>query len=312
MKSNDFLDEESRRSTVNCQRSTVDGQRSIDDSYDEPLDETLMAHAHDYNAPGEVPREAMWEAIAGRTGRTGRAGRASRASEEQVLVFRRAVRVMLPIAAVLVVGILIGRMGSDGSRRSRVEGRESPSVIARPQSGRSNPVARTDLSGDPIASSAPLGDAGVAPTVAAPPRNDTAARVPRPSTRVPQPATVDRPSTAFSIAAERHFAQAESFLTLFRASVREGKSESLAPATARELLVSNRLLMDSPAANDPKVSHLLDDIELVLAQIAQMPAEGRQADAKIITDGLEAGGVLTRIRSEVTSGPVAAVPQGVL
>jgi hypothetical protein len=116
----------------------------------------------------------------------------------------------------------------------------------------------------------------------------------------------------FSVAAERHFAQAESFLTLFRASVREGKSESLAPGTARELLVSNRLLMDSPAANDPKVRHLLDDIELVLAQIAQMPAEGRQADARIITDGLEAGGVLTRIRSEVTSGPVAAVPQGAL
>jgi hypothetical protein len=94
--------------------------------------------------------------------------------------------------------------------------------------------------------------------------------------------------------------------------VREGKDESLAPATARELLVSNRLLMDSPAADDPKVSRLLDDIELVLAQIAQLPAEGKQADAQIITDGLEAGGVLTRIRTEVTSGPVAALPQGAL
>jgi len=94
--------------------------------------------------------------------------------------------------------------------------------------------------------------------------------------------------------------------------VREGQDESLAPATARELLVNNRLLMDSPAADDPRVKHLLGDIELVLAQIAQMPAEGRQADARIITDGLDAGGVLTRIRSEVTSGPVAAVPQGAL
>jgi hypothetical protein len=76
--------------------------------------------------------------------------------------------------------------------------------------------------------------------------------------------------------------------------------------------VSNRLLMDSPAAEDPKVSRLLDDIELVLAQIAQLPVEDKQADAQMITDGLEAGGILTRIRTEVTSGPVAAVPQGAL
>jgi hypothetical protein len=281
-----------------------------DDPRDEPLDETLMAHARDYNTPGDVPREAMWKAIAGRTGRTGRAGRAG---EARVLPFRRAVRVMLPIAAVLVAGILIGRLSraGDEGRGTRDRARESSNVISNPQGDRSNSLAQAMNSGNPIASSS-LGQPAGRPYGS--PRNDGATGDSRPSSLVPRPSSEASAQSVdlFSVAAERHFAQAESFLTLCRASVREGKSESLAPGTARELLVSNRLLMDSPAANDPKVRHLLDDIELVLAQIAQMPAEGRQADARIITDGLEAGGVLTRIRSEVTSGPVAAVPQGAL
>lgn len=282
-----------------------------DDLFEEPLDETLMTHARDYNAPGEVPREAMWSVISGRTGRASGTRDARRGT--RVLPFRRAVRVMLPIAAVLVAGILIGRLSraGDEGRGTRDRARESSNVISNPQGDRSNSLAQAMDSGNPIASSG-LGQPAGRPYGS--PRNDGATGDSRPSSLVPRPSSEASAQSVdlFSVAAERHFAQAESFLTLFRASVREGKSESLAPGTARELLVSNRLLMDSPAANDPKVRHLLDDIELVLAQIAQMPAEGRQADAKIITDGLEAGGVLTRIRSEVTSGPVAAVPQGVL
>ena len=300
MSDDEFLKNEEQESSVVGRRSSDDRRLTTDDLFQEPLDETLMAHARAHNAPGEVPREAMWKVIAGRTSGTRDARRGTR-----VLPFRRVVRVALPIAAVLVVGIFVGRMTrtENEGRGTRDESQASSSVIARPQSGRSDRVASAPLFGDSIASSAPT----------APPRNDVAVVDRRPSTVDRPPSTVDRrPSTVFAVAAERHFAQAESFLTLFRASVREGKSESLAPATARALLVNNRLLMDSPAADDPKVSHLLDDIELVLAQIAQMPAEGRQADARIITDGLEAGGVLTRIRSEVTSGPVAAVPQGVL
>jgi hypothetical protein len=276
--------------------STVDGQRPADDQFEEPL----ASLAREYHAPGDVPVEAMWSGIAGRTRRAGRAGGAG---EGRVLVFRRALRVALPIAAVLVGGILIGRMTMGGGQQPMVDGQRSTvngigasDVIARPQGDQGNPVAVTTDTGDAIAVSNPAGI-----------RRDDQAVVDR------RPLTVDpQTSSVFAVAAERHLAQSEAFLTLFRASVREGKDATLAPATARELLVNNRLLMDSPAANDPKISHLLDDIELVLAQIAQLPAEGREADVQIITDGLDAGGVLTRIRSEVTSGPVAAVPQGAL
>jgi hypothetical protein len=278
------------QSSVIGHRSSDDRRLTTDDLAQEPLDETLMAHARSYHAPGAVPREEMWSAI--RDGRDGQDGR--------ILPFRRAVRIALPIAAVLAVGIFVGRMSMVDGQRSTVDSVPFTSGVTTP---RSHQVASAPLSGDSTASSAPT----------APPRNDVAFVDRRPSTVDPHRTTDDRrPTTVFSVAAERHFAQAETFLTLFRASVREGTDESLAPATARELLVNNRLLMDSPAADDPRVGRLLDDIELVLAQIAQLPAEGKQADAQIITDGLEAGGELTRIRTEVTSGPVAALPQGAL
>ena len=256
---------------------------------DEPLDETLLGPAREYHEPGPAPVEAMWRGIqGGRGGQDGQGGRGGR-----VLVFRRVVRVALPIAAVLVLGVFLGRMSQDTERGTQDAGQLSP----RAQRGDENPSQAMASSAAPQ----PQSDTGAMTGDRQPASRDA-----RPASRVPSPASV------FSVAAERHFAQAESFLTLFRASVREGKDESLAPATARELLVSNRLLMDSPAAQDPKVKRLLEDVELVLAQIAQLPAENRKADAQIINDGLEAGGILTRIRTEVTPGPVAAVPQGAL
>ena len=79
--------------------------------------------------------------------------------------------------------------------------------------------------------------------------------------------------TAYRLAAVEHLGQSEAFLTLFRASVRTGSQERLASATARQLLATNRLLLDSPAAQDRKTRLLLEDLELVLAEIAQLSPE---------------------------------------
>ena len=48
---------------------------------------------------------------------------------------------------------------------------------------------------------------------------------------------------------QEHLGQSEAFLTLFRASVRQRSDQRLASATARQLLATNRLLLDSPAAS---------------------------------------------------------------
>ena len=76
--------------------------------------------------------------------------------------------------------------------------------------------------------------------------------------------------------------------------------------------MSNRLLLDSPASEDPRVRRLLEDLELVLAQIAQLPAASRDADADYITEGMEAGSVLPRLRSATSEGVAATLRQGAL
>jgi hypothetical protein len=91
-------------------------------------------------------------------------------------------------------------------------------------------------------------------------------------------------------------------LTLFRASVTTGGQERLASATARQLLATNRLLLDSPAAVDRKTRVLLEDLELVLAEIAQLAADAQPDDRALIREGMDRGGVLSRLRTEVPAG----------
>jgi hypothetical protein len=111
-----------------------------------------------------------------------------------------------------------------------------------------------------------------------------------------------RVSPAYRLATTEHLGQSEAFLTLFRASVRGHGDERLASATARQLLATNRLLLDSPAATDPRTKLLLQDLELVLAEIAQLAPQPGARDLDLITEGLEKGGVLSRLRTAVPSG----------
>ena len=115
---------------------------------------------------------------------------------------------------------------------------------------------------------------------------------------------------AYRITATEHLGQSEAFLTLFRASVRKGGNELLASATARQLLATNRLLLDSPAASDARTRLLLQDLELVLAEIAQLAPRPSSPDLDLITEGLERGGMMSRLRTAVPSG--ASPTQGAL
>ncbi len=115
-------------------------------------------------------------------------------------------------------------------------------------------------------------------------------------------------STTYRLAAQEHLGQSEAFLTLFRASLEQPGSQELASASARQLLASNRLLLDSPAATDRKTRLLLEDLELVLAQIAQLSPRSRTEDLRLIRDGMERGNVMPRLRTAVPAG--TALNQG--
>ena len=129
---------------------------------------------------------------------------------------------------------------------------------------------------------------------------------------VPAPASSIGGGVALELAANRHLEQAETFLTLFRAATASGRSTDLAAETARELLLSNRLLLDSRVSEKPHMQLLLQDLELVLAQIAQLPAEGSRGDAELITEGMDAGSMLPRLRLVMSDGASATLRQGAL
>lgn len=109
-------------------------------------------------------------------------------------------------------------------------------------------------------------------------------------------------ATAYRLAAEEHLGQSEAFLTLFRTSLEQRGDYRLASAAARQLLATNRLLLDSPASADRATRVLLEDLELVLAQIAQLSPGSRAEDLDLIRRGMERGQVMPRLRTAVPAG----------
>ena len=71
---------------------------------------------------------------------------------------------------------------------------------------------------------------------------------------------------------------------------------------AADLLVTTRLLIDSPAAShDVKLRSLLEDLELVLVQIARLRNERSRSDLDLIHQAVEQGDVLSRLNTAVAT-----------
>jgi hypothetical protein len=202
--------------------------RMMMDNDDNKFDQWLQDAAKTYNAPpGPAPREAMWAQI-----------QVERALGARRVVVRRSwVRWGLAAAAVLLVGIGIGR-----------------------------------------------------------------------GTMVPEPDTTGN-ALVYQLAATQYLSRTETFLTGFRADLRAGRVDAF-PGQARDLLATTRLLLDSPAADDPRMQALLEDLELVLVQISQMEAGRDRRNADLITQDMDQRNVLPKLRSAIPAGPVPVRTQG--
>ena len=58
--------------------------------------------------------------------------------------------------------------------------------------------------------------------------------------------------------------EAEAMLTVFKTDLNQGRMDAQISAWGKDLLSNTRLLLDSPAAQDPVRRKLLQDLELVL------------------------------------------------
>jgi len=98
-----------------------------------------------------------------------------------------------------------------------------------------------------------------------------------------------------------YLGQAAALLISLPAKDASGPADAGFAGKAAELLVTTRLLIDSPAAQDPKLRSLLDDLELVLVQIARLRGERSRSDLDLIHQAVEQGDVLSRLNSAVVT-----------
>jgi len=106
-------------------------------------------------------------------------------------------------------------------------------------------------------------------------------------------------SRAYDKAASDLLGRTVVLLTSLPAEARSAAAGEGFSNQATELLTSTRLLLDSPAASDARFKDLLEDLELVLAQIEMLHSGRSRQELDLITDALEERDVVPRIRSAV-------------
>jgi len=101
--------------------------------------------------------------------------------------------------------------------------------------------------------------------------------------------------------AERYLGQTVALLASLNADARATWGDTLMTARASRLLSTTRFLLDSPTASDPNVRALLEDLELVLVQIVQIPASKSASDVELIHQAMQQRDVMPRLRSAVAN-----------
>jgi hypothetical protein len=124
-----------------------------------------------------------------------------------------------------------------------------------------------------------------------------------------QPFSGRSSSTSYQLAVVQHLAGTEAMLTSFRAAAKRGEVDAQITTWARNLLTTTRLLQASAAQEDPTMKRLLDDLELVLVQIAQYTSAGphHAEELELIEHSIARRGVIGKLHTNI---PARVAPAG--
>lgn len=288
---------------------------------DHEMDDQMRRLAHSYNEPPVPPRDEMWAQIE----------RARARPSIMTGTGRRMywLRMGAGIAAVLVVGIGIGRLSRQpgpAASSSRTASVSSLAATNTPAGGiaalagngneqvstASQPAAK--LTAAESATSANRVRATRADRLEALQASRTASASGVTAYGVPRgvQGTVGDGSemSANRLAVIEHMARAEVLLTSFLAESRTSPSDARTAAQfallSRDLLKTTRLLLATRTSDDPALTRLLEDLELVLMQISQYSSEGRRGDLDAINQSLDRRNVLPKLRSAIPAGASAS------
>jgi hypothetical protein len=120
-----------------------------------------------------------------------------------------------------------------------------------------------------------------------------------PATRPTVAATSAAPtaSLAFQVAAAEHLSRVDALLVEYSSGHASAGAE--VQALARDLLSRTRLWIDADRIPDPRLRSLLEDLELVLVQIAQLAPAASAAERSIVDHGISHLEIRNRLRNAI-------------
>ncbi len=267
------------------------------------IDEIIRTRASEYNRPPATPSDEMWTAI--------QAAREIAATGPQLHVVAGGAAKAAPIighstshrsspryawlglaaAAVLLVatGVGIGRWTNANPATAERRVADAPSSSVPPVTGDGivAPDERRARSREEIRRNLIVRGRGSLNRVA----SDTRSTPPNNTGGVEM--------VSYQVATQQHLQDAETLLTSFSLESRDERMNTQFAGWAKGLLSNTRLLLDSPAGDDPRRAKLLQDLELVLAQIVQLSPDAPASDRELVQGSIQNGMVMTRLRSAI-------------
>jgi hypothetical protein len=108
---------------------------------------------------------------------------------------------------------------------------------------------------------------------------------------------------SYQMTTDRYLGQTVALLVQLPRQLQSGHTDTAFIARANQSLTTLRLLMDSPAASNPRLRSLFEDLELVLVQVVQMPKGGSATEANLIQQAMQQRDVMPRLRDAVAETP---------
>lgn len=242
------------------------------------LDQLVAQAARSYNAPTDIPREEMWNRIAAAR----RTQAATPRSTRRAAPWTWSV-VGLAAAGLVAVGVTIGRYVERTHRTTN------------PPSMQTAKAPDTNANGEPGGSAPSSG--GRAPDER---QGLSTQRAVDPRSAAPVNAGGNNQATlAYRLAVVEHVAGSEAMITAFRGAARRGEVDPHLAKWSRDLLGETRLLEGSAPPDDVEMKRLLEDLELVLAQIVQYSNGGTHSadDLDLIERSIKHRAVMSNMRT---------------
>jgi uncharacterized membrane-anchored protein YhcB (DUF1043 family) len=96
-----------------------------------------------------------------------------------------------------------------------------------------------------------------------------------------------------------YLGETAALLVALPTELREQQTDAAFLTRADELLLRTRLLLDSPAATDPSLRALFEDLEVILAQVVRLQSDRDPTRIDLLQQSLEQRDVMPRLRNAV-------------